>query len=39
VAAVGGVELAVDRLEVGLDRVDRDVELAGDLLVGLIVGR
>ena len=29
-----GVELAIDRLQVGLDRVDRDEQLAGDLLVG-----
>src|SRR4029453_17472077 len=34
VAPPFGVELAIDRLEVRLDRVDRDVELACDLLVG-----
>ena len=34
VATAGHAELAVDLLEVRLDRVDRDVELAGDLPVG-----
>src|ERR687893_173448 len=29
--AVGGAELAVDVVEVGLDRAERDEEVAGDL--------
>src|SRR5207302_5097516 len=36
--SVGGAELLEDMLEVGLNRVGRDEELVGDVLVGMTEG-
>jgi hypothetical protein len=38
-AAAVGVELGVEILDVGLDGVDRHIQLARDLLIGGLVGR